>query len=353
MRKDNAGENEAKKTENEIDEQLRDSFPASDPSSWTMGHDTDQIFMKGVRIHAYGGPEQLRYENIPVPKIGDEEILVRIAAASVNPVDCKLASGALRPVMNNKAVVLPWIPGGDFSGRVEAAGKDVTDIKKGDIVYGDCPSGGAYAQFVVARANAVALKPKTLNFVGAASVPIAAQTAWQALFEHGQLRSGQTVLIHGGSGGVGSFAIQLARWKKARVLATGSADHMEYLQELGADEAIDYKTTAFETVVKGVDLVLDLVGGQTQERSFTVIRPGGRLVSTINLPSQQMAGKYQIDAMMMTMKPSTEHLNKLTVLLDGGLIKPHVTRTYPLSKAPVAWKDILSHHTAGKIVLEV
>jgi len=340
-------------TEKEIDEQLAGTFPASDPPSWTLGHDSDKSFMNAMRINNYGGPEQLHYENVPIPEVHDGEILVKVLGASVNPIDCKLASGALRPVMNNKAIPLPWVPGCDFCGIIEEISEDVHVFKKGDEVYGNCPAGGAYAQFVIARADSVAIKPPTLGFIEAASVPVAGLTAWQGLFNHGCLEKGKTVLIHGGAGGVGSFAIQLSHWKNAKVIATGSFDHLKYLKELGADEVIDYKAVAFETIIKNVDLVLDLVGGETQERSFKVIKPGGVLVSTISPPSPEAVKEYKINALMMTMKPLAEQLRKLTELfLDGG-IKTQVTKVYPLMQVQEAWSDILSHHTKGKIVLEV
>src|SRR5665213_4342504 len=186
--------------------------------------------MKALRIHQYGGPEQLRYEEVPVPQLGPRQILVRVFAASVNPIDTKLAAGMKRPVMNNEGVPLPWIPGGDFSGIVEDVFLEVTNVRKGDAVYGNSPAGGSYATYVIAEANAIALKPKTLNDIESTSVPLAAQTAWQAFFEHGHLQNGQTVLIHGASGGVGTFAVQLARWKDTKVFATASEDHGKYLK---------------------------------------------------------------------------------------------------------------------------
>jgi NADPH:quinone reductase-like Zn-dependent oxidoreductase len=309
--------------------------------------------MKVMRIHAYGGPEQLRYEEAPIPQLGQGQVLVRVHAASVNPIDTKLATGMKRPVLNNKAVPLPWIPGGDFSGIVEDVSSEITSVRKGDAVYGDSPSGGSYAPYVIAEANAVALKPKKLSHVESASVPLAAQTAWQALFEHGHLQSGQTVLIHAASGGVGTFAIQLAHWKKAKVLATASAENGEYLRSLGADIAIDYKKVSFESIAKEVDLVIDLIGGETQERSFTVIKPKGYLVSTINPPSQELAIKHNVHALMMSMKPSSTVLSQLAELLDTTAIRTKVTKVYPLAEAHKAWTDILSHHTQGKIVLEI
>ena len=306
--------------------------------------------MKAIRIHAYGGPEQLRYEDAPVPQAGKGEVLVRVRAASVNPIDYKLASGAFRQVM---PVSFPWIPGGDFSGVVEEVGQDITGFGKGEAVYGDTPGGGAYAAFAATGTDALARKPQKLNFIEAASVPLAGQTAWQALFDHGHLQSGQTVLIHGAAGGVGTFAIQLAHWKGARVLATASAANLEYLRSLGAVVAIDYKATRFKAVAKDVDLVLDLIGGETQQRSFAVLKPGGYLVSVVQPPSQELAAKHRVHAVIMRMQPWTANLEQLARLLDAGTIRTVVTKTYPLSQAREAWKDIMSGHTRGKIVLEV
>jgi NADPH:quinone reductase-like Zn-dependent oxidoreductase len=330
-----------------------DTFPASDPPSWTLGLEHDKASMKVMQVQAYGGPEQLHYEDVPIPKLSPGEILVAVQAASVNPIDCKLASGDLRPVMKNKAVALPWIPGGDFSGVVEKVAENVDDLKEGDEIYGSSPTGGGYAQFVVVQATSVALKPKKLSHFEAASIPLAGQTAWQALFTHGHLDKGKNVLIHGGAGGVGSFAIQLARWKGAKVFATGASNHKDYLQRLGAHMAIDYQTTAFEKIVRDADLVVDLIGGETQQRSFKVLKAGGTLVSTISLPSQEEADKYKVHATMMSMRPSREQLKRLADLLDSGEIRTNVSKVYPLYRAKEAWGDILSHHTQGKIVLQV
>ncbi|MDE2027795.1 MAG: NADP-dependent oxidoreductase [Candidatus Omnitrophica bacterium] len=309
--------------------------------------------MRAMRVHRYGGPQELRCEDIPVPALGPTDILVKVNAASVNPIDYKLASGALRPVLNNKAAPLPWIPGCDFSGVVEQVGENVLSFRRGDEVYGNAPSGGAYAQFLAVPAAHLAPKPQRIKFIEAASVPVAGLTAWQALFDHGHLQEGQAVLIHGGAGGVGSFAVQLAHWMKAKVLATASGDHVDYLMELGADAAIDYKTTPFETVVKEVDMVLDLIGGETQEKSFKVIKEGGILVSTVSVPSPQEGERYKVNALMMTMKPSVDQLRQIGALLDEGLIKAHVSRVYPLTLAQEAWGDILARHTESKIVLRV
>jgi NADPH:quinone reductase-like Zn-dependent oxidoreductase len=306
--------------------------------------------MKAIRVHAYGGPEQLRLEEAPQPKVESGKVLVRIHAASVNPIDFKLASGNMRQIM---PINFPWIPGGDFSGIVEEIGPGVTGLAKGDAVYGDASGGGAYAEFYAGPASMIAPKPRQLNDAEAASVPLAAQTAWQGLFDHGRLERGETVLIHGAAGGVGTFAVQLAHLKGAKVLATGSAANTDYLRSFGADTVIDYKATPFESVAKNVDLVLDLIGGETQRRSFGVLKPGGRLIATAQPPSAEEAAKHKVEAQMMSMKASTTNLAQLSELLDAGKLKTIVAKTYPLAQARDAWTEIMSGHTRGKIVLEV
>ncbi len=275
---------------------------------------------------------------------------MRIHAASVNPIDFKLASGNMRQIM---PINFPWIPGGDFSGVVAEVGPGVTGLKKGDAVYGDASGGGAYAELYAAPVGMVAAKPQKLSDVEAASVPLAAQTAWQGLFDNGHLARGETVLIHGAAGGVGSFAVQLAHLKGAKVLATGSASSTEYLRSLGADQVIDYKATPFESVVKNIDLVLDLIGGDTQRRSFGVLKSGGRLIATAQPPSPEEATKHKVQAAMMQMKANTANLQQLAELLDSGKLKTGVTKTYPLSKVRDAWTEIIAGHARGKIVLQV
>jgi NADPH:quinone reductase-like Zn-dependent oxidoreductase len=304
---------------------------------------------KAIRIHNYGGPEQLRYEDSPSREPSAGQVLIRVHAASVNPIDFKLASGVFKERMPLK---FPWVPGGDFAGLVEVVGPGVTGLQRGEAVFGNSPGGGAYAQFVATSASVVALRPRKLNPTEAASVPLAGQTAWQGLFDHGQLESGQTVLIHAATGGVGTFAVQLAHWKRARVLATASAANIEYVRSLGADEVIDYRTTPFETVARNVDLVLDLIGGETQKRSFGVLKPGGHLISAVQPPEEE-AARHKVHAMMFHMQPSTQGLGRLAELLDSGTIRTEVTHTYPLAQAQDAWREIISGHTRGKIVLEV
>jgi NADPH:quinone reductase-like Zn-dependent oxidoreductase len=315
-----------------------------------IGTEGGTVSMNAIRYHQYGGPEQLRYEDAPTPKPAQGHALVRVQAASVNPFDFKLASGAFKQSM---PLTFPFTPGGDFAGVVESVGSGVTTFKRGDAVFGNSPSGGAYAQFVSVPASLLAAKPKKLTPIEAASVPIAAQTAWQALFDEGRLDRGQTVLIHGASAGVGTFAVQLAHWKGARVLATGSADNMDYLRSLGSDQAIDYRATPFETVAKNVDVILDLVGGETQKRSYKAIKPGGRLMSTVQPPSQDDAVRQNVKASFVSMQPSAERLRQLADLLSTGAIRTIVSARVPLAQAAEAWRQQMSGHTRGKIVLEV
>jgi NADPH:quinone reductase-like Zn-dependent oxidoreductase len=306
--------------------------------------------MKAICVHEYGGPEQLRYEDAPVPEPSAGQVLVRVGAASVNPIDHKLASGVFRQVM---PLHFPWIPGGDFAGVIESVGPGVTGFQQGEAVYGDTPGGGAYAQFVATPATMVAPRPKRPSVTEAASIPLAGQTAWQGLFDHGHLERGQTVLIHAAAGGVGGFAVQLARWKGARILATASADNAEYVRSLGADEVIDYHATRFETVAQNVDLVLDLIGSETQQRSFGVLKPGGRLISTVQPPSQDEAAKHKVHAEMIFMKPSAQGLAQLAELVDDGTLRADVSHVFALELAAEAWRQSLSGHTRGKIVLDV
>ena len=240
--------------------------------------------MKAVRMHGYGGPDVLAYERAPLPTPAADEVLVRVRSAGVNPFDWKVRQGNFESTIAHS---LPLIPGWDLSGVVEVVGRAVVEFVPGDEVYGmvDRTRDGAYAEYLTARARHLAPKPRTLPHLGAAAVPTAALTAWQVLFgangEPGSvgLGKGQTILIHGGAGGVGSFAVQLARWRGARVVATASAAHVGFVRDLGADLVIDYHEGSFERLVSGVDAVLDLVGGDTQARSWGVLRPGGVLGS--------------------------------------------------------------------------
>jgi NADPH:quinone reductase-like Zn-dependent oxidoreductase len=241
--------------------------------------------MKAVVIRSYGGREVLDVEEVPVPGIADDEVLIRVHAAGVNPVDWKVRAGYLKEMLPYE---FPLTLGWDVSGTVAEAGSNVTGFSTGDEVYAlaDISRNGAYAEFIVVKADGVALKPDSLDHVHAASVPLAALTAWQALFDTADLSRGQKILIHAAAGGVGSFAVQLAKWKGAHVLGTASARNREFLLGIGADEVIDYTTTPFEDAAVDVDVVLDAMGGDSRERSWKTLKSGGILVSIVGPPDE-------------------------------------------------------------------
>ena len=300
--------------------------------------------MKAIVVHQYGGPEVLKYEDAPRPEPKENQILVRVIAAGVNPVDTYVRSGKFG------AATLPLIPGRDIAGIVEEVGPGATKFKKGDAVYGNVRNGG-YAEFAVAVEKDIALKPAALDFVEAAAVPVAARTAWNALVETAHLSAGQTVLIQGGSGGVGSFAIQIAKVRGAKVFATASTGNQDLLKELGADVAIDYTKQKFEDVVKNVDVVLETAGKETLERSYPVVKKGGYLVSIVGPTDPAKVQQYGIQAPPLALSASA--LSELTKLFDAKKIKVVVTETLSLSEAQKAQEQVGTHHTRGKIVLKV
>src|SRR5256886_1526928 len=256
---------------------------------------TEKRTMKAIRIHNYGGPEVLKYEDAPRPQPQAGEVLVRVHAAGVNPIDWKVREGHMKDFWPHK---FPLILGWDLSGVVEELGRGASRFEIGDEVYSvpDALCDGSYAEYIVVRESELALKPKSLHHIRAAAVPLAALTAWQSLFDTAQLQPGQRVLIHGGSGGVGHFALQLAKWKGAYVIATASTKNQELLLELGADETIDYTRQRFEDVARNIDIVLDPIGGDTQERSWQVLKKGGILLSVVEPPSADKAKALGIQA---------------------------------------------------------
>ena len=306
--------------------------------------------MKAVRLHEYGGPEVLKYEDAPRPEPKEDEILIRVAAAGVNPVDAKVRGGAFKVGLQ-----LPMIPGYDVSGVVEKVGEKVPGTKAGDAVYAylRLTRGGADAEFTIAKQDEVAPKPAKLTYEEAAAVPLAALTAWQALVERAELREGQTVLIHGGSGGVGSFAVQIAKARGAKVIATASGANQDLLKQLGADQAIDYKTTRFETIAREVDVVLDTVAGETLARSYGVVKKGGMIVSILGQPDKTELEKRGIRGVGILVRPNATQLAEIGKLIDAGKIKPIVSQVFPLAEAAKAHQQIETGHTRGKIVLKV
>jgi NADPH:quinone reductase-like Zn-dependent oxidoreductase len=306
--------------------------------------------MKAIRIYEYGGRETLRYEDAPIPEPKAGELLVRVKAAAVNPVDVQVREGRLKELLGHE---LPLIPGWDASGVIEAVGEGVSKFDVGDAVFARPVTArqGTYAEYAVIHEGEAAFKPQTLDHIRAAAVPLAALTAWQALFDAGKLAEGQTVLIHGAAGGVGHFAVQFAKHVGARVLATASARNQEFVSRLGADEVIDYGAARFEEAADGVDVVLDAVGGETQERSFEVLRERGRLISTVSEPSRRLAESKNVHAQLLVARPDGELLARVCKMLDRGEVSPTVEVVLPLAEAQRAHELIESGHTRGKIVL--
>lgn len=308
--------------------------------------------MKAVRIHTYGGAEVLSYEDAPLPAIADDDVLIRVHAASVNPVDWKIREGYLKEFLPYS---LPLILGWDVSGVVEAVGKNVMSFQPGDEVYSrpNIARDGAYAEYIAVNASEIALKPKTVDHIHAAAVPLAGITAWHCLFESAQLAAGQRVLIHAAAGGVGSYAVQFARWKGAVVIGTASALNRDFLMELGADQVIDYQTTPFEQAVEPVDVVFDTLGGEVQERSWQIIKPGGMLVSVVSPPSEEQAAAHQCRSAYVFIQPRADWLAEMAKLIDAGQVKPIVETVLPLSQVAEAHRQSQSGRTRGKIVFQV
>lgn len=308
--------------------------------------------MKAVRIHEYGGPEVLRLEDAPMPVPAAGEVLIRVHAAGINPVDWKIREGRLRWRVEHR---LPLILGWDVAGVIEVLGPGVTQFTIGDAVYArpDIGRDGGYAEYIAVRASEVALKPKSLDFIHAAAVPLAALTAWQALFDAAKLAAGQRILIHAGAGGVGSYAVQFAHWKGARVIATASARNADLVRSLGADQVIDYTQVRFEDEVRDLDAVFDTVGEEVQQRSWKVLKKGGILVSILALTVPDDAAARDLRSAYVFVQPNAAQLGQIAELIDGGHVKPVVETVLPLSEVRQAHILSQSRHARGKIVLRV
>ncbi len=308
--------------------------------------------MYAVRIQSYGGPELLKYEEVPRPHPGHGEILIKVHAAGINPVDWKVREGYLKQRANYR---LPLIPGWDFSGVVAGFGEGAVRFGEGDEVFGrgDLFRDGSYAEYVVEREEDAEYKPKSVDHIRASAIPLAALTAWQSLFEAANLQSGQSILIHAAAGGVGHLAVQLAKWAGARVIGTASKNNQEFLSELGVDEAIDYQATRFEDVVHNIDIVLDTMGGDTQKRSWKVLAKGGILVSIVSPPSKEEAKSYDVRPAFVFVQNNATQLAEIADLVDSGLLIPHVEKVLPLSEAQQAQELSKAGHIRGKIVLRI
>jgi len=311
--------------------------------------------MKAIRIRNYGGPEVLKYDDAPRPKPQTGEVLVRVHAAGVNPIDWKVREGHMKDFWPHK---FPLILGWDLSGVVEELGTGPAAagrFKIGDEVYSlpDPTRNGAYADYIVVREPELALKPNSLHHICAAAIPLAALTAWQSLFDTAQLQPGQRVLIHAGSGGVGHLAVQLAKWKGAYVFATASTKNQDLLRELGVDEPIDYTQQRFEDIARKIDIVLDTLGGETQERSWSVLKKGGVLVSLVQPPSEEKAKELGVRAAIIGVQPNGAQLAEIAKIIEAGKLAPVIDRILPLSEARRAHALSQSGHTHGKIALRV
>ncbi len=302
--------------------------------------------MKAIRIHEYGDASVLRFEDAEMPDVLANDVLIKVIATSFNPIDAKIRQGYLKDQMPRP---LPFVLGWDCAGIVAEVGENATKFKVGDEVYGypEFARGGTYAEFVAVDESQIALKPKTLSFVESASLPMTAQAALTSI-ETAELQSNQRILIHGGAGGVGSNAIQIAKALGAYVITTASGDGIELVKSLGADEVIDYKTTSFKDVVKEMDVVLDILGGQTTEDSWGTLKKGGFLVATAMPPSQEKAVEFGVRAAFIFTQPCGEALTKIAEMVDAGKLRPIIGAEIPLEEAQKAHE---SKSGNGKIVI--
>jgi NADPH:quinone reductase-like Zn-dependent oxidoreductase len=309
------------------------------------------VKIRKVRIHRFGGPEVLQVDHVEPSQPDALQVSVRVKAASINPVDFKIRGGHYPAVSEDR---LPYTLGRDVAGVIEKCGAQATRFNVGDEVLSMVGiGGGGYAEKAVLDQAALARKPTAIDYVHAAAIPLAGTTAWQGLFRYGQLKAGQSVLIHGGSGGVGHFAIQLAKAKGARVLTTVSTDNVEFALKLGADVVIDYKTQRFEDHVQDLDMVFDLIDGETRERSWKLLKRGGILVSTLTDPSQDAARQRGVRATRYTVESNGSELAEIMELVATGRVRPHVQKTFRLEEAASAMAAVEKGSSVGKIVLSL
>lgn len=316
--------------------------------------------MKAIRIYEFGGPEVMKLEDIERPVPAADEILIKVYASGINPADYAIRKGdndLLRSMIK-----LPLTLGWDAAGVVEEVGKNVTNFKKGDEVYGipNFPGNGSYAEYAAAKANQFALKPKSLSFVEAAAVPLAADTAWSGIFSFGNLQPGQKLLVHGAAGGVGSFALQFAKAKGAYVIATASANNLDHLKELGADEIIDYKNQKFEELLHDIDVVFDaspVRDNDTRLKLVQVVKDGGVLVgSQLDTPFsdevKEALEKKNAKGELVQIH-DYEFLKEIATLIDEGKVKVTISKVFPLEEVAEAHKESETGHVRGKLVLEI
>ncbi len=311
--------------------------------------------MNAVQINKYGGSDVLEINNNALkPSANKGQVVVEVYAASINPVDWKLREGYLKDWM---PLEFPATLGGDFAGVVTEVGQGVSDFKVGDELYGSAfvlsGGSGAFAEFAAVNIASLAYKPKSVSFEEAAALPLVGASAIQALEEHIKLQTGQKILIHGGAGGIGSIAIQLAKALGAYVATTVSENDKEFVKGLGANEAIDYKTEEFELLLKNFDAVFDTVGGETTDRSFKVLKKGGIMVSMLGQPKQELAKQYRVTAIGQGTQTNTAHLTSLSEFVDSGKIKVHIDKVFSLMQVQEAFKYQEQVHHRGKVVIKI
>jgi NADPH:quinone reductase-like Zn-dependent oxidoreductase len=305
--------------------------------------------MHAVLIRRFGGPEVVEFAEIAVPEPRVGELLLKVEAASLNPVDYKIRGGNYPIVKEDK---LPFVLGRDFSATVMHS--DDPALPQGTLVHGLLDiEHGSLAQYTVARADQLARVPGALDRIVAAAVPLAGLTAWQGLFDHGGLQAGQRVLIHAGAGGVGHLAVQFAKARGAHVITTVSSDDVAFAHSLGADEVIDYRKDRFESKLRDIDLVYDLIGDDTQERSWAVLKKGGTLVSTVQAPSREKADAIGVRALRYTAEPKGAQLAEIDALIQSGKVRPLVARTFAFGDAREALRGLEQGHGSGKLVLDL
>ncbi|PKF61742.1 NADPH:quinone reductase [Psychromonas sp. psych-6C06] len=308
--------------------------------------------MRAVRIHQYGGTETLTLDQIDIPTINDDDLLIEVKAASINPVDWKIREGYLQEFIPYE---LPLTLGWDVAGVVTKVGSAVSDFRVGDEVFSrpNITRDGSYADYIAVKADEVVLKSTKLDFAQAASLPLAGITAWQCLVDVADIQAGQRVLIHAGAGGVGHLAIQIAKAKGAFVIATASTANQALLKELGADQAIDYTQGALQEQIEAVDVVLDTLGGEAQENSWTLLKAGGILVSVVEPPSEEKAQQHNVKAAFVFIEPSRRILKELNKLVEADQLKPLIEHSFSLEQIVDAHLQSQSGRTRGKIVIDV
>ncbi len=308
--------------------------------------------MRAIRLHSRGGTRAMVFEEAPTPSLEAGDVLVRVHATGTTPTELGWNSTYTRRSGEER---LPVIPGFEFSGTVVSSSPGVSDFAKGDEVFGllDFWRDGAAADYVAVQASEIALKPTSIDHVRAAAIPLSGLTAWQALFDHAHVRPGDRVLIHGAAGGVGSYAVQLAHWKGAYVIGTASEGRAPFLRDLGADEVLDYSRERFEDRVRGVDTVLDTVGGDTLDRSWRTVRPGGTLVTIVGETSEAQEKEFGVRGVSMLVQPRRAELIELSRLVGSGALRPVVDAVFPLASSREAYERGAGGHNRGKVVLRV